>query len=210
MFFDKRRLPVREEALPGRAEKMPVPEAHFVNGARLVPPFPEGLEQALFGMGCFWGAEKKFWQLKGVYSTAVGYASGHTPNPTYREEYFGGTPAPGDTYNEAILAANKGKRLPIVGRVEVYIVEEQQPRFLAFLNNEFDMLDRLPPEFANIAIPGNELSGDLKRRGVTMQRRPFQMKGSPVQARRSTSIASPIARQRSSRRRPKVSNSEGR
>jgi ABC-type transport system substrate-binding protein len=93
-------------------------------------------------------------------------------NPTYREEYFGGTPAPGDTYNEAILAANKGKRLPIVGRVEVYIVEEQQPRFLAFLNNEFDMLDRLPPEFANVAIPGNELSGDLKRRGVTMQRTP--------------------------------------
>jgi ABC-type transport system substrate-binding protein len=93
-------------------------------------------------------------------------------NPTYREEYFDGTPAADDAYNQAILAANKGKRLPLAGRVEVYIVEEQQPRYLAFLNNEFDMLERLPAEFANIAIPGNELSPDLKRRGVTMQRTP--------------------------------------
>jgi hypothetical protein len=93
-------------------------------------------------------------------------------NPSFREEYFNGTPAPGDAYNEAVLAANKGKRLPIVGRVEVYIVEEQQPRYLAYLNNEFDMLERLPAEFANIAIPGNELAGDLKRRGMQMQRTP--------------------------------------
>jgi ABC-type transport system substrate-binding protein len=93
-------------------------------------------------------------------------------NPTFREEYFDGTPTPGDSYNEAVLAANKGKRLPIVGRVEVYIVEEQQPRYLAFLNNEFDMLERLPAEFANIAIPGNELSGEMKRRGIQMQRTP--------------------------------------
>ena len=60
---------------------MPVPDAHFVNGHRLEPPFPDGLETAMFGMGCFWGAEKKFWQLPGVYTTAVGYAAGHTPNP---------------------------------------------------------------------------------------------------------------------------------
>jgi peptide-methionine (S)-S-oxide reductase len=98
MFFDKRRLPVREDALPGRAEKMAVPEAHFVNGARLVAPFPDGLEQALFGMGCFWGAEKKFWQLPGVYSTAVGYAAGFTPNPTYREVCSGMT-----GHNEVVL-----------------------------------------------------------------------------------------------------------
>jgi peptide-methionine (S)-S-oxide reductase len=64
---------------------MPVPEQHFVNHHRIVAPFPEGLSQALFAMGCFWGAERKFWQAKGVYSTAVGYAGGHTPNPTYRE-----------------------------------------------------------------------------------------------------------------------------
>jgi peptide-methionine (S)-S-oxide reductase len=97
-MFDKRRLPVPEDALPGRAEKMPVPEAHFVNGARLVAPFPGGLEQALFGMGCFWGAEKKFWQLPGVYSTAVGYAAGFTPNPTYREVCSGMT-----GHNEVVL-----------------------------------------------------------------------------------------------------------
>ena len=98
MFFDKRRLPVPEEALPGRPEKMPIPEAHFVNGARLAEPFPEGLERAVFGMGCFWGAEKKFWQLPGVYSTAVGYAAGFTPNPTYREVCSGMT-----GHNEVVL-----------------------------------------------------------------------------------------------------------
>jgi peptide-methionine (S)-S-oxide reductase len=98
VFFDKRRLPVPEEALPGRSEKMPVPEAHFVSGARIVEPFPDGLERALFGMGCFWGAEKKFWQLPGVYSTAVGYAAGFTPNPTYREVCSGMT-----GHNEVVL-----------------------------------------------------------------------------------------------------------
>jgi len=78
-------VPSREEALPGRGEPMPVPDAHFVNHRRLTPPFPAGLERAMFGMGCFWGAERKFWQLDGVYTTAVGYAAGQTPNPTYRE-----------------------------------------------------------------------------------------------------------------------------
>jgi peptide-methionine (S)-S-oxide reductase len=79
------RIPTPEEALEGRSEKMRVPAAHFVNGARLEPPFPEGSELALFGMGCFWGAERKFWTLPGVVSTSVGYAGGSTPNPTYRE-----------------------------------------------------------------------------------------------------------------------------
>jgi peptide-methionine (S)-S-oxide reductase len=82
---DKLRLPTEVEALPGRSERMPTPEQHFVSGARITPPYPEHLKTALFGMGCFWGAEKKFWQTPGVYSTAVGYAGGHTPNPTYRE-----------------------------------------------------------------------------------------------------------------------------
>ena len=91
MFFDKRRLPRPEEALPGRAEKMEVPDVHYVNGARLAEPFPGGLERAVFGMGCFWGAEKVFWALPGVYSTAVGYAAGFTPNPTYREVCSGMT-----------------------------------------------------------------------------------------------------------------------
>ena len=88
---DKLRVPSPEEALRGRAERMPVPPHHFVNGARLEPPFPAGTELALFGMGCFWGAERKFWSVKGVYTTAVGYAGGHTPNPTYREVCSGMT-----------------------------------------------------------------------------------------------------------------------
>ena len=82
---DKTRMVAKEQALRGRAEPMAVPKAHFVNGAPLEPPFPAGLEMALFGMGCFWGAERKFWKTAGVYSTSVGYAGGFTPNPTYRE-----------------------------------------------------------------------------------------------------------------------------
>ena len=85
------RLPRPEQALPGRAAAMPVPAAHFVNGHPIAPPFPAGLEQAVFGMGCFWGAERKFWQAPGVYTTAVGYAGGYTPNPTYREVCSGMT-----------------------------------------------------------------------------------------------------------------------
>jgi peptide-methionine (S)-S-oxide reductase len=93
MWFSssKLKMPTREEALPGRSQPMRVPDKHFVNGNRIVPPFPEGLELAMFGMGCFWGAEKKFWQAKGVYATAVGYAAGFTPNPTYEEVCTGRT-----------------------------------------------------------------------------------------------------------------------
>jgi peptide-methionine (S)-S-oxide reductase len=87
----KLRLPTPEQALPGRQIAMPVPETHFVNGNRIVPPFPPGLEQAVFAMGWFWGAERKFWEAPGVYSTAVGYAGGYTPNPTYREVCSGMT-----------------------------------------------------------------------------------------------------------------------
>ena len=84
-------LPTPAEALPGRDEKMPVPEKHFVNGNPLQAPFPEGMEIALFGLGCFWGAERKFWKMPGVYSTAVGYAAGMTPNPGYKEVCTGMT-----------------------------------------------------------------------------------------------------------------------
>ncbi len=93
MWFSdrKQRVPSAAEALPGRTERMVVPDLHFVNGARLSPPFPEGLEQAVFAMGCFWGAERVFWELPGVYSTAVGYAGGLTPNPTYQEVCTGQT-----------------------------------------------------------------------------------------------------------------------
>ena len=93
MFMNshKSQMPSPDEALPGRDEKMPVPAEHFVNGHRLEAPFPEGMQLAMFGLGCFWGAERKFWQIEGVYSTAAGYAAGHTPNPVYREVCSGMT-----------------------------------------------------------------------------------------------------------------------
>jgi peptide-methionine (S)-S-oxide reductase len=91
MLGSKTTLPSPAEALPGRPDPMPVPERHFVSGNRLVPPFPEGTAIADFALGCFWGAEKAFWKLPGVYSTAVGYQGGATPNPTYREVCTGRT-----------------------------------------------------------------------------------------------------------------------
>lgn len=84
-------LPTAAEALPGRSQAMPVLPTHFVNGHALMPPFPDGLEEAVFALGCFWGAERKFWQTEGVWSTSVGYAGGHTPNPTYEEVCSGRT-----------------------------------------------------------------------------------------------------------------------
>lgn len=85
MSYSKLRMPSRDEALPGRQEAIEVPTIHFVSGRRIVPPFPQGLAMATFGLGCFWGAERVFWQQRGVYSTMVGYAGGFTPNPSYRE-----------------------------------------------------------------------------------------------------------------------------
>jgi len=92
-LFSHRKLqvPAAEEALPGRATPLRVSRDHFVNGNPIVPPFPDGLEIADFGMGCFWGAERKFWQAPGVFATAVGYQGGHTPNPTYEEVCSGRT-----------------------------------------------------------------------------------------------------------------------
>ncbi|MDA0674531.1 MAG: peptide-methionine (S)-S-oxide reductase MsrA [Cyanobacteria bacterium] len=90
-FGKKLSLPSPSEALPGRSEAMAVPKRHYVNGNDITPPFPAGMELAVFGLGCFWGAERKFWQTEGVYSTAVGYAAGVTPNPTYREVCSGMT-----------------------------------------------------------------------------------------------------------------------
>jgi peptide-methionine (S)-S-oxide reductase len=95
-----------ELALPGRSTAMPVPDGHYVNGHPLKPPFPAGLEQAVFGLGCFWGAERKFWQLPGVYTTAVGYAGGYTPNPTYEEVCSGRT-----GHTEAVLVVYDPKQV---------------------------------------------------------------------------------------------------
>lgn len=91
LFGTKARLPRPDEALPGRSERMEVPAKHTVLGTPLVPPWPDGFEEAVFAMGCFWGVERKFWQAPGVYTTAVGYAGGETPNPTYREVCSGMT-----------------------------------------------------------------------------------------------------------------------
>ena len=97
-------LPTPSEALPGRNEKMSVPEKHFVNGNPLQAPFPTGMEQALFGLGCFWGAERKFWETPGVYTTAVGYAAGITPNPDYKDVCTGMT-----GHNEVVLVVHDPK-----------------------------------------------------------------------------------------------------
>ena len=91
-------IPEKDKALPGRDARMPVPDKHFINGHALQPPFSEKLQKIIFGMGCFWGAERKFWQLDGVYTTAVGYAAGLTPNPTYQEVCSGMT-----GHNEVVL-----------------------------------------------------------------------------------------------------------
>ena len=93
-------MPTPADALPGRAERMPVPAAHYVNGHTIAAPFPSNAQTAIFGMGCFWGAERKFWTLPGVWTTAVGYAAGLTPNPTYREVCSGAT-----GHNEVVLVA---------------------------------------------------------------------------------------------------------
>ena len=106
-LFSDPRLPTAEEALPGRDEPIRVPAAHLVLGTPLTPPFPEGYEHAIFGMGCFWGAERMFWQADGVYTTAVGYAGGHTPNPTYEEVCSGRT-----GHTEVVLVVFDPAKLP--------------------------------------------------------------------------------------------------
>lgn len=102
MFFmtpkHKLEMPSKQDALPGRDQPLPTPDTHYVSGARIKPPFPEGMQTIVFGLGCFWGAERVFWNTPGVYATAVGYAAGHTPNPTYEEVCSGRT-----GHNEVVL-----------------------------------------------------------------------------------------------------------
>src|SRR5690606_16896981 len=102
----KTRMPTEAEALPGRAEPLQVTAPHYVNGNPLTPPFPAGFETVWFGRGCFWGAERKFWQVPGVYATAVGYAGGYTPNPTYEEVCSGRT-----GHNEVVLVVYDPNRV---------------------------------------------------------------------------------------------------
>ncbi len=115
MNKSKLQMPKQEEALRGRSTTMPVPERHFVNGHALKGPFPAGLETAMFGLGCFWGAERKFWQTPGVYSTAVGYAGGFTPNPTYEEVCSGRT-----GHNEAVLVVYDPRKVSYEELLKVF------------------------------------------------------------------------------------------
>ncbi|MEM6612347.1 MAG: peptide-methionine (S)-S-oxide reductase MsrA [Cyanobacteria bacterium P01_C01_bin.72] len=111
----KASIPSPQEALPGREQSMPVPEKHHVNGNLLKPPFPAGMEQAVFGLGCFWGAERKFWQQEGVYTTAAGYAAGHTPNPTYKEVCSGMT-----GHNEVVLVVYDPEKISYEKLLKVF------------------------------------------------------------------------------------------
>ena len=114
-FRKRTELPAEAEALPGRPTPMPVPEHHHVNGNPLVEPFPEGMGRALFGMGCFWGAERKFWTREGVYTSAVGYAGGITPNPTYQEVCTGLT-----GHNEVVLVVFDPRRITYQSLLRVF------------------------------------------------------------------------------------------
>lgn len=108
-------IPTPEQALPGRMHPLPTAQSHFVNGRPLKGPFPEGLETALFGLGCFWGAERKFWQQDGVYVTAVGYAAGLTPNPTYEEVCTGMT-----GHNEVVLVVFDPAKISYAALLKVF------------------------------------------------------------------------------------------
>ncbi len=115
-FWDKQlRIPRPDEALPGRAAAMSVPERHTVLGTSLTPPYPPGLSRAVFALGCFWGAERKFWQVPGVYTTAVGYVAGHTPNPTYEEVCSGRT-----GHTEAVLVVFDPAVIPFEALLRIF------------------------------------------------------------------------------------------
>lgn len=111
----KKTLPPESEALPGRTTEMSIPDKHFVNGNPLKGPFPDGMEQAMFGLGCFWGAERKFWQANGIFSTAVGYAAGITPNPTYREVCSGMT-----GHNEVVFVVFDPKVISYTDLLQIF------------------------------------------------------------------------------------------
>lgn len=116
MWKTKARMPSPEDALPGRTDQaMRVPEKHTVLHNALTPPWPEGLEQAVFGLGCFWGAERKFWEIPGVYTTAVGYAGGYTPNPSYEEVCTGLT-----GHTEAVLVIYDPKQVSYEQLLKVF------------------------------------------------------------------------------------------
>lgn len=115
IFGRKATMPEPARALPGRATSMPLVNRHFVNGQPLCGPFPVGYEQAIFGLGCFWGAERRYWELAGVYTTAVGYSAGYTPNPTYQEVCSGQT-----GHNEVVLVVYDPERISYAELLRVF------------------------------------------------------------------------------------------
>lgn len=116
MFFDKKSsLPTREQALPGRSQSMEITNYHAVNGTPLLPPFPETMQQIIVGMGCFWGAERRFWQQQGVFTTAAGYLGGYTPNPEYEEVCSGLT-----GHNEVVLVVFDPQKISLTQLLRVF------------------------------------------------------------------------------------------
>ena len=164
-------LPSAAEALPGRATPIPTATTHFVNGRKLQPPYPAGLEQAVFGLGCFWGAERKFWELgDGIYATAVGYAGGHTANPTYEEVCSGRT-----GHTEVVLVVFDPKEISYRQLLEVFQAVDMSTELFEFrghtrikqmqhllatrqIDDRYYWID--PPGPTGVAAPAGAVAGD--------------------------------------------------
>jgi len=168
LFTPRKKLtmPAPEEALPGRSEPIPTAERHFVNGEPLKGPYPDGIETIVFGMGCFWGAERLFWQIPGVYVTAVGYAAGHTPNPTYEEVCSGMT-----GHNEVVLVAYDPQQVSLNKLLKVFW-ESHDPTQVMRQGNDVGTQYRsgiytTTPEQTETAEASREAYADaLKARGL--------------------------------------------
>jgi len=168
LFTPRKKLtmPAPEEALPGRSEPIPTAERHFVNGKPLKGPYPHGIETIVFGMGCFWGAERLFWQIPGVYVTAVGYAAGHTPNPTYEEVCSGMT-----GHNEVVLVAYDPQQVSLNKLLKVFW-ESHDPTQVMRQGNDVGTQYRsgiytTTPEQTETAEASREAYADaLKARGL--------------------------------------------
>jgi peptide-methionine (S)-S-oxide reductase len=155
-------LPKADEALPGRAEPIEVLNRHFVSGHPLKPPFPAGLELALFGMGCFWGAERCFWQVSGVYTTAVGYAGGYTPNPTYEEVCTGLT-----GHNEVVRVVFDPKLISFEGLLQVFWTEHDPTQGMRQGNDRGTQYRSGVYTYSDVQARVAEASRDIYQRALT-------------------------------------------
>jgi len=156
MIFQKSAMiPSSDQTLSGRAESMPVAKQHYVNGAPLKPPFPEDAEQAVFGLGCFWGAERCFWELDGVLTTAVGYAGGSTPNPTYQEVCSGMT-----GHTEAVLVIFDPQRISYTQLLKVFFESHDPTQGMRQSND-------IGTQYRSAIYTGNEEQIDMARDTAT-------------------------------------------